>query len=237
MANGGRLDGRIVLITGASRGIGAAVARRFAREGARLVLAARTVGGLEEVDDAVKATGATATLVPMDLTNGDAIDQLGGAIHEKFGRLDVLVANAATLGVLSPVAHIEPKVWEYAVRLNLTTNYRLIRSLDPLLRLSEAGRAIFVTSGAPRSLHPYWGVYAATKAAMETLVRTYAKEIASTPVRANIVSPGAQRTDMRATAFPGEDPMTLPHPDECTDVFVDLAETACTMNGELVAAY
>lgn len=237
MGHGGRLDGRIALITGASRGIGAAVAKRFAAEGARLVLAARTVGGLEEVDDAVKATGASATLVPVDLTQGDAVDRLGGAIYEKFGRLDVLVGNAGTLGVLSPVAHIEPKVWDNAVALNLTTNYRLIRSLDPLLRLSEAGRAIFVTSGAPRSLHPYWGVYSATKAALEALVKTYAKELANTSVRANLVSPGAQRTNMRAAAFPGEDPMSLPHPDERTGVFVDLAEAACAMNGEIVAAY
>lgn len=237
MAEGGRLEGRIALITGASRGIGAAVARRFAREGARLVLAARTVGGLEEIDDAVKAAGGTATLVPMDLTRGDAIDQLGGAIYEKFGHLDVLVGNAATLGILSPVSHIEPKTWDQTVALNLTANYRLIRSMDPLLRQSEAGRAIFVTSGAARNEHPYWGVYSATKAALETLVRTYAREIESTSVRANLVSPGGQRTNMRATAFPGEDPMSLPHPDERTDVFVDLAEAACTMNGETVAAH
>ena len=237
MAEGGRLAGRIALITGASRGIGAAVARCYAAEGARLVLAARTVGGLEEVDDAIKAAGATATLVPIDLTQGDAIDQLGGAIHEKFGRLDVLVGNAGTLGVLSPIAHIEPKTWDHAVALNLTTNYRLIRSLDPLLRLSKAGRAIFVSSGAARSLRPYWGAYSTTKAALEAMVRTYAKEIANTAVRANLVNPGAQRTEMRATAFPGEDPMSLPHPDERTGVFVDLAEAACDRNGELVDAY
>lgn len=237
MADGRRLEGRIALITGASRGIGAAVAKRYAKEGARLVLAARTVGGLEEIDDAVKAEGGAATLVPMDLTQGDKIDQLGGAIYEKFGRLDVLVGNAATLGILSPIAHIEPKTWDQTVALNLTANYRLIRSMDPLLRLSESGRAIFVTSGAARSEHAYWGVYCATKAGLEALVRTYAKEVEITPVRANLVSPGGQRTNMRATAFPGEDPMSLPHPDERTDVFVDLAEAACTMNGETVAAY
>lgn len=237
MAAGGRLEGRIALITGASRGIGAAVARRFAAEGARLVLAARTVGGLEEIDDAVKAAGATATLVPVDLTQGDAIDQLGGAIHEKFGRLDVLVGNAGTLGVLSPVAHIEPKVWDNAMALNLTTNYRLIRSLDPLLRQSDAGRAIFVSSGAARSCRPYWGAYSVSKAGLEALVKTYAKETANTSVRANLINPGGQRTDMRAVAFPGEDPDSLPHPDERTDAFVDLAEASCDMNGELVAAY
>ena len=232
-----RLDGRIALITGASRGIGAAVARRFAKEGARLVLAARTVGGLEEVDDAVRAIGGQATLVPMDLTDGAAIDQLGGAIHEKFGRLDILVGNAAALGTLGPVAHIDPAQWDSVVALNLTANYRLIRSMDPLLRQSDAGRAIFVSSGAARGRNPFWGSYAATKAGLEALVKTYAAEIAETPVRANLVNPGGQRTDMRAAAFPGELPESLPHPDERTGVFVDLAEAACDRNGEIVQAY
>lgn len=237
MATGGRLDGRIALITGASRGIGAAIAKRYAAEGARLVLVARTVGGLEEVDDAVKAAGGSATLVPMDLADGAAIDQLGGALHEKFGRLDILVGNAATLGIMSPVAHIEPKTWESAVTLNLNANYRLIRSLDPLLRQSEAGRAIFVTSGAAQSANPFWGVYAATKAALESMVRIYAAECAQTNIRANLVNPGGQRTEMRATAFPGEDPMTLPDPDDMTDVYVDLAEASYERTGDVVKAY
>ena len=236
MAGNRRLEGRIALITGASRGIGAAVAKRFAAEGARLILTARTVGGLEEIDDAVKAEGGTATLVPMDLTQGDAIDQLGGALHEKFGRLDVLVGNAGMLGMMSPVGHIDPPVWEQTLALNLTANYRLIRSLDPLLRQSDAGRAIFVTSGAAHSGSPYWGAYAVSKAGLETLVRTYAAEVAKTNIRVNIVDPGGQRTQMRAAAFPGEDPATLPHPDDRTDVFVDLAETACTRHGEIVRA-
>jgi NAD(P)-dependent dehydrogenase (short-subunit alcohol dehydrogenase family) len=233
----GRLVGRIALITGASRGIGAAVARRFAKEGARLVLAARTVGGLEEVDDAVRASGGQATLVPMDLTDGAAIDQLGGAIHEQFGRLDILVGNAAALGTLGPVAHIEPTQWDAVVALNLTANYRLIRSIDPLLRQSDAGRAIFVSSGAARGRNPFWGAYAATKAGLEALVKTYAAEMAETSVRANLVNPGAQRTEMRAAAFPGELPESLPHPDERTGVFVDLADTACDKNGEILEAY
>ena len=232
-----RLDGRIALVTGASRGIGAAVARRFATEGARLVLAARTVGGLEEVDDAVRAAGGQATLVPMDLTDGAAIDQLGGAIHEKFGRLDILVGNAAALGTLGPVAHIEPAQWENVVALNLTANYRLIRSMDPLLRQSDAGRAIFVSSGAARGRNPFWGAYAATKAGLEALVKTYAAEMAETPVRANLIDPGRQRTEMRAAAFPGEPPESLPHPDERTGVFVDLAEAGCDRNGEILEAY
>lgn len=233
----GRLTGRIALITGASRGIGAAVARRFAAEGAHVVLAARTVGGLEEVDDAIQAGGGSATLVPQDLADLPAIDRLGAALYERFGRLDVLVGNAAGLGILSPVGHIDPEVWEETLALNVTVNYRLIRSLDPLLRQSEAGRAIFVTSGVTQGVFPYWGAYAASKAALETLVRTWAGEIAKTKMRANLIDPGVVRTAMRATAFPGEDPETLSHPDAVTDVFVDLAETECRRNGEIVRAY
>jgi NAD(P)-dependent dehydrogenase (short-subunit alcohol dehydrogenase family) len=232
-----RLEGRIALITGASRGIGAAIAKRFAAEGAQLVLAARTVGGLEETDDAVrKASGKSATLVPMDLTDGAAVDQLGGALFQKFGKLDILVSNAAALGVLSPAGHIDPKVWDATVAINLTANFRLIRSLDQLLRLSDAGRAVFVSSGAARG-PAYWGVYAATKAGLNALVTCYANEMRNTTVRANIVEPGAQRTKMRAGAFPGEDPMTLPAPEEMTGVFVDLSEAACTRTGEIVKAY
>jgi len=232
-----RLEGRIALITGASRGIGAAVAKRFAAEGAQLVLAARTVGGLEETDDAVrKVSGKGATLVPMDLTDGAAIDQLGGALHHKFGKLDILVSNAASLGVLSPVGHIDPQVWDTTVAINLTANFRLIRSLDPLLRVSDAGRAVFVSSGATRG-PAYWGVYAATKAGLNALIACYANEMRNTTVRANVVEPGAQRTRMRAGAFPGEDPMTLPAPEEMTSVFVDLSETACARTGEIVKAY
>jgi len=232
-----RLEGRIALITGASRGIGAAVARRFAAEGAQLVLAARTVGGLEEVDDAVrKASGKGATLVPMDLTDGATIDQLGGALHQKFGKLDILVANAGSLGVLSPVGHIEPKTWEATVAINLTSNFRLIRSLDPLLRQSEAGRAIFVSSAAARGL-AFWGAYSATKAGLNALAACYALEMKNSTVRVNVVEPGAQRTRMRAHAFPGEDPATVPAPEEMTGIFVDLAEAACDRNGEIVEAY
>lgn len=233
---GKRLEGRIALITGASRGIGAAVAKRFAAEGAHLILTARTVGGLEEVDDAVRAAGGKATLVPADLLAMDQIDQMGAAVHQRFGRLDILVGNAATLGILSPVAHVKPDVWEEAFALNVTVNYRLIRSFDPLLRLSDAGRAIFVSSGAARSAKPYWGPYSASKAALESLVRTYAGEIASTSVCANILSPGAVRTSMRAQAFPGEDPQRLASPDSITDAFVELASADCIRNGERISA-
>lgn len=234
----GRLAGRIALITGASRGIGAAVAQRFAAEGAQLVLVARTVGGLEEVDDAVReAGGRAATLVPLDLREFDKIDQLGASLYERFGRLDVLVGNAAVLGMLSPLGHVAPKVWETTLDINLTANWRLIRSLDPLLRRAEAGRAIFVTSGAAAGAPAYWGPYAASKAALETLVRTYAAEVAKTALRVNLLDPGVVRTALRAQAFPGEDPMTLPAPETVTGAFVELAAADCTRNGELVRAY
>jgi len=232
-----RLDGRVALITGASRGIGGAVARRFAAEGARLILVARTVGGLEEADDAVRAAGAPpATLVPLDLREGDAIDRLGASLYERFGHLDILVGNAAVLGPLSPLGHVAPARWDEVIAINLTTNWRLIRSLDPLLRRSDAGRAIFVTSGAATHPHAYWGPYAVSKAGLEMLVKVYAAEVVKAGVRANLVDPGAVRTAMRATAYPGEDPATLPAPEEVTDVFVDLAEPACARSGEVVSA-
>jgi len=233
-----RLDGRIALITGASRGIGAAVAKRLAAEGAQVILTARTTGGLEEVDDAIRAeTGASATIVPLDLAESQAIDQLGGALFERFGRLDVVVGNAGVLGTLSPLPHVEPAVWDDVLAINLTANWRLIRSLDPLLRASAAGRAIFVTSGVARGVFPYWGPYAVSKAALEMLVRVYAAEVAKTAVRANLVDPGVVRTRMRAQAMPGEDPATLQAPEAITDVFVDLAEASCQRNGEVVPAY
>ena len=232
-----RLDGRIALVTGASRGIGAAVARRFAAEGAHLILVARTVGGLEEVDDQVQAAGGrSATLVPIDLTEGDKIDQMAAAVYERFGHLDVLVGNAATLGILSPVGHIDPDVWDRAVALNVTANWRLIRGFDPLLHASAAGRAIFVTSGAAHNPRAYWSAYAATKAALEAMVTCYAGETAKSDLRVNILDPGVVRTDMRATAFPGEDPKPLPAPDTITETFVALAEAACTRHGEIVRA-
>lgn len=236
MAAGGRLSGRIAVVTGASRGIGAAVARLFAAEGAHIVAVARTVGGLEELDDAIRATGGTATLVPQDLCELDAIDKLGAALYERYGRLDVLVGNAGVLGSLTPVSHIEPRIWDEAVAINLTANYRLIRSLDPLLRLSDAGRAIFVTSGAARAPRAYWGTYGATKVALEHLVLTWAAEIAKTAVRVNLVNPGATRTAMRAAAMPGEDPQTLPTPDEVAPAFLDLATPDCSRHGEIVNA-
>jgi NAD(P)-dependent dehydrogenase (short-subunit alcohol dehydrogenase family) len=236
-SNSGRLAGRVALITGASRGIGAAVARRFAAEGARLILAARTVGGLEETDDAIRQAGSErATLVPLDLGQGDQIDQLGAAIYERFGRLDVLVGNAGTAGTLSPVGHVSPKDWDEVMAVNVTANFRLIRSMDPLLRQSDSGRAIFVTSGLAQRAIAYWGPYAASKAALEMLVRIYAAEVEKTKVRVNLLNPGIARTASRAKAFPGEDPSTVPSPDTKTERFVELAEAACTLHGERVQA-
>jgi NAD(P)-dependent dehydrogenase (short-subunit alcohol dehydrogenase family) len=232
---GGRLAGRIALITGASRGIGRAVALRFAAEGADLILAARTQGALEEVDDEIRQLGRQATLVPADLTDYPVIDRMGAAVYERWGRLDVLVGNAGLLGVLSPVGHIGPEIWDQVMAVNLTANWRLIRDFDPLLRASDAGRAIFVTSGVSGG-RAYWGAYAVSKAALETMVRTYAAEVAKTSIRANLINPGATRTRMRAQAFPGENPDTVKAPEDITELFVQLAEPACALNGQVINA-
>jgi NAD(P)-dependent dehydrogenase (short-subunit alcohol dehydrogenase family) len=232
-----RLTGRLALVTGASRGIGAAVAKRLAAEGAHVVLLARTQGGLEEVDDAVRQAGGQATLVPLDLKDFDKIDQVGAALHQRFGRLDVLVGCAGVLGTLSPAGHVEPKIWQEAFAVNATANYRLIRSLDPLLRQSPAGRAIFVTCAAAREAVPYWGAYAASKAALETLVRIYAGEVVNTTtLRVNLVDPGPVRTKLRAQAFPGEGSAGLRRPEDVTDAFVELAAAECRRHGEIIGA-
>ena len=235
MLSGGRLAGRVALVTGAGRGIGRAVALRYAAEGADLVLVGRTQGALEEVDDAVRTMGRHASLVVADLGTFSVIDQMGAAVWERWGRLDILVGNAAMLGTLTPVGHIEPDTWDEVLALNLTANWRLLRSFDPLLRAAPAGRAIFVSCGVAGG-RGYWGGYAVAKAGLETLVRTYAQEIAHTPVRANIIDPGATRTRMRATAFPGEDPASLKSADDpaLLETFVALAEPACSRNGDLV---
>jgi NAD(P)-dependent dehydrogenase (short-subunit alcohol dehydrogenase family) len=232
----GALSGRIALVTGASRGIGAAVAIRFARNGAHVVLAARTVGGLEEVDDAIRAGGGSATLVPVDLRDFIKIDELAARIFERWGRLDILVGNAAEFGIFSPLGHIDPATWCEVVDLNLTANWRLIRAMDPLLRVAPAGRAIFVTSGVVRGVFPYWGPYAVSKAGLEMLVKIYAGEVAKTRVRVNLLDPGIVRTRLRARAFPGEDPGNLPPPESIADLFLELASPECTCNGETIMA-
>ena len=231
-----RLAGKVALITGASRGIGAAVAERFAQEGAHLVLAARTVGGLEEVDDAVRAAGGSATLVPVDLRDFIKIDELAAALFDRWGRLDILVGNAAEFGIFSPLGHIDPATWSDVMDLNLTANWRLIRAMDPLLRAAPTGRAIFVTSRVARGVFPYWGPYAVSKAGLEMLVKIYAAEITKTRVRVNLIDPGVVRTRLRARAFPGEDPARLPPPESVADAFLTLALPECTRNGEVVMA-
>lgn len=232
----GRLSGRVALITGASRGIGAAVATRFAKEGAHAIVVARTVGGLEELDDAIKAVGGRATLVPLDLLEFDGIDRLAGAVHKRWSRLDILVGNAAMLGQLSPMGHYPPDMWAKVMDLNFTANWRLIRAFDVLLRESDAGRALFVTSGVARSPHAYWGPYAASKAALENMVQTWAAELEKTNVRANVVDPLQVRTAMRAQAYPGEDPKTLPLPEAVCGTFVEVASPDYTGNGKIVRA-
>jgi NAD(P)-dependent dehydrogenase (short-subunit alcohol dehydrogenase family) len=217
------LDGRIALVTGASRGIGRAVAKALAGAGAHVVIVARTVGGLEELDDEIRADGGQTTLVQLDLRNGEKLDALGPSLYQRWKRLDILVANAGILGPLSPLPHIKTKDWAEVIEVNLSANFRLIRTLDPLLRESDAGRAIFVSSGAALARNAYWGPYAVSKAGLEALVRTYAHEMASTNVRANLVNPGPIRTGMRAKAFPGEDPATLSSPEALAPLFLRLA--------------
>lgn len=228
----GRLEGRIALITGASRGIGAAVAKAYAAEGAQVVICARTQGGLEDVDDAIRSGGGKATLFPADLTDFDTIDRMALAIHQRFGRLDVLVGNAGILGTLTPMHQIEPETWDAVMAINLTANWRLVRALEPLLRRSEAGRAIFVTSGAGDGRHPFWGAYAVSKGGLEVMAKTWAAEVENTSLRVNLINPGGTRTGMRAQAFPGEDPETLPSAEEIAQAFIPLAEASWSGNGE-----
>jgi NAD(P)-dependent dehydrogenase (short-subunit alcohol dehydrogenase family) len=218
----GKLNGRIALVTGASRGIGRALALAMAGEGAHVVAVGRTTGALEELDDDIKSAGGSASLVPMDLRKPDGIDQLGGVVFERWKRLDILVGNAGVLGRLSPLGHIEPKTWDEVMAVNVTANWRLIRSFDPLLRQSEAGRAVFVTSGAARTIYAYWGPYAVSKAALETLAKTYAAETVKTAIKVNLLNPGPIRTRMRAQAMPGEDPNSLPPPEAVAEAFLPL---------------
>jgi len=229
-----RLDGRLALVTGASRGIGAAVARRLAAEGAHVVLTARTQGGLEELDDVIRRNGGKATLAPMDLRDFDKIDQMGVALTQRFKKLDVLVACAGVLGSLSPAGQIEPRLWQEVIEVNLTANQRLIRALDPLLRQSDGGRAIFTTCAAAAELAPFWGAYAASKAGLEALVNIYAAEVKATSLKVNLADPGPVRTLLRATAYPHEDRSKLKKPDEVTEIFVTLAAADCPHHGEIV---
>ena len=225
---------RIALVTGASRGIGRAAAIALAAAGHHVICVARTVGGLEEADDAIRAAGGTATLVPLNLRDGEALDRLGASIFERWGRLDAFFGNAGVLGALSPLTHLEPKAFDELVAVNITANWRLIRSLDPLLRQSDAGRVLFVSSSLARKPRAFWGGYAMSKAALESLALTYAAECDSTNVRVNILNPGATRTAMRARAMPGEDPATLPTPEDIAPLIVAMLSPAWEKNGALV---
>ncbi len=227
------LADQIALVTGASRGIGAALAVHLAEAGAHIVAVARTVGALEEIDDKIRAAGSSATLVPLDVKDSDGIARLALALNERYQRLDVLVGNAGVLGPLSPLGHVEPKDWDNVFAVNVTANWQFIRCMDALLQRSDAGRAVFLTAGAAHGGRAYWGPYATSKAALEVLVRTYAAENETTKLRANLFSPGPVRTRMHAAAFPGIDPMTLPTPEEVSQAIVPLCLPACSETGKI----
>ena len=231
-----RLKNKVALITGASRGIGAAVAKRFAQEGAQLILLARSSADLEAVDDEVQKYGPPAVLVPFDLMDLLRIDDLAKSVAERFGRLDILIGNAAMLGGLTPMTHTLPSTWHEVMTVNLHANWHLLRALEPLLVKAQDARLVFVTSGITTHPTPYWGAYSVSKSALEMMVKTYAAEVKHTEFKVNLVNPGTTRTDMRAQAMPGEDPMTLPAPEDITEVFVRLSEAACPWHGEILSA-
>jgi NAD(P)-dependent dehydrogenase (short-subunit alcohol dehydrogenase family) len=229
----GPLANRIALVTGATRGIGQALALGLARAGAHVVATGRTQGALEELDDAVRAAGSTATLVPLDMRDYPGIYRLAKALDERHQRLDVLVGNAAIVGQRSPLGHVDPSAWDEAMAVNVTANYHLIRAMDPLLRRAEAGRAVFMTSGAATHARAYSGPYSVSKAALNVLAQTYAAETDSTPVRVNLFNPGPTRTRMRAQVMPGEDPMTLPTPEQVAETILPLCLQSLSQTGKL----
>ncbi len=228
------LKGRLALVTGATRGLGRAIAISYAKAGAHVIAVGRTTGALEELDDEIQKVGEPATLVTLDLRKGDKIDGIGPTVFERWGKLDIFVGNAAMLGPLSPLPHVTADAWQHVIDVNLTANWRLIRTLDPLLKRSDAGRVILVSSGAAEGRYAYWGPYAVSKAGVECMGKMYAEECQNTPIRVAIVNPGATRTAMRAKAFPGEDPMTLPAPEDVAPLFVELARPESTINGDVV---
>ena len=226
------LANRIALVTGASRGIGAAVAVRFAKEGAHVILVARDSKGLESTDNVIRSAGGTATLVPLDLTDSRKIELLAASVAERFGKLDILVGNAAILSDLTPLPHTNSSDWDRVMAVNVTANWQLMRCFDAMLKASDAGRAIFVTSGVTRRAAAYWGTYAISKVALEAMAQIYAAENSKTPLKINLIDPGAVRTRMRAQAFPGEDPLTLSAPEDITDLFVQLASPGFPETGQ-----
>jgi NAD(P)-dependent dehydrogenase (short-subunit alcohol dehydrogenase family) len=227
------LTNRIALVTGASRGIGYATARALAKQGAHIIAVARTQGGLEELDDEIRKDGGSATLVPLSVTDSDGVARLGAALHERHGKIDILVGNAGVSGPSSPLGHIDLKPWNEVIAVNITANFQLIRCMEPLLKQSDAGRAVFITSGVANKAIAYLGPYAASKAALETLVRVWAHETVSTPIRVNLFSPGPIRTRMRAAVFPGEDPMTLDTPEQAAEFIVPMCAPDWTETGKL----
>jgi NAD(P)-dependent dehydrogenase (short-subunit alcohol dehydrogenase family) len=227
------LTSRIALVTGASRGIGYATARALARAGAHVVAVARTQGGLEELDDDIRKDGGTATLVPLNITDSDGIARLGAALHERHGKLDILIGNAGVAGTSTPLGHLDPKLWDTAMAVNVTANFQLIRCMEPLLQKSDAGRAVFITSGIASKATAYMGPYAASKAALDALVRVWANETATTPIRVNLFSPGPIRTRMRATVMPGEDPMILDTPEQAAEFIVPMCAPSWIDTGKL----
>jgi NAD(P)-dependent dehydrogenase (short-subunit alcohol dehydrogenase family) len=227
------LSSRIALVTGASRGIGYATARALARAGAHIIAVARTQGGLEELDDGIRKDGGTATLVPLDMTDLDGIARLGAALNERHGKLDILVGNAGVAGTSSPLGHTDPKFWDNVMAVNVTANFQLIRCMEPLLQQSDAGRAVFITSGIAHKANAYMGPYAASKAALDTMVRVWANETATTPIRVNLFSPGPIRTRMRAAVMPGEDPMILDTPEQAAEFIVPMCAPPWTESGKL----
>ena len=228
------LKDRLALVTGASRGIGRAVALGLAKAGAHVIIIARSTPALENLDDEIQALGGKATLVQLDLRKGERVDQLGPTLYQRWKHLDILFANAGILGPLSPLSHVTDEGFLSTLEINLTANWRLIRTLAPLLQKSDAGRAIFMSSGAASGKYAYWGPYAASKAGLEALAKTWAQEQSDSRMRVNIVNPGAMRTQMRAKAFPGENPETLPAPEELVPLVLELASPACQRNGEIV---
>lgn len=232
------LQNKVALITGAGRGIGAAVAKRFVQEGAKVICLSRQEEHLEKLDDEIHALGGEAILLPFDLSHAEKIPQIAHAIHERFGGLDILVGNAGVFGQLCPTGDMSPSHFNHVFKVNVAANWHLIAALDPMLRAAKAGRAIFTSTGASATddTIPFWGVYGASKAALNTMIKTYAKEVERTNIKVNLVSPGRVRTDMQAQAFPGEDLSPLPGPDEVTDVYVSLAQENCAHHGEILLA-
>ncbi len=228
-----QLEGRVALVTGASRGIGRAMSLELAAAGAHVIAVARTVGALEELDDEIKSGGGSATLVPLDLKDFEAIDRMGTPLAERWGKLDIMFANAGMLGALTPLVNLKPKTFEDVMAVNVTANYRLIRSLEPLLKASDQGRAVFVTSGAAHNVRAYWGAYAVSKAAVEVLARTWAEEMRTTSLRVNVLNPGPIATRMRRQAMPGEDQSKLPTPEELAHATLPLFTGETESCGEI----